>query len=62
MRLDAALTEIREPARPVEILVANAGLTHDQLVLRMSDDDFAAVVDANLTGSYRIAKRVGAGR
>ena len=40
------------------ILVANAGLTHDQLVLRLSDDDFAHVIDANLTGSYRIAKRV----
>ncbi len=56
--LDAALTEIREQHGPVEILVANAGLTRDQLVLRMSDDDFAEVVDANLTGSYRIAKRV----
>jgi 3-oxoacyl-[acyl-carrier protein] reductase len=56
--LDAALAEIREQHGPVEILVANAGLTRDQLVLRMSDDDFAAVVDANLTGSYRIAKRV----
>ncbi len=56
--LDAALAEIREQHGPVEILVANAGLTRDQLVLRMSDDDFAAVVDANLTGSYRITKRV----
>jgi 3-oxoacyl-[acyl-carrier protein] reductase len=56
--LDAALAEIREQHGPVEILVANAGLTRDQLVLRMSDDDFAEVIDANLTGSYRIAKRV----
>ena len=56
--LDAALADIRDQHGPIEILVANAGLTHDQLVLRLSDDDFAAVVDTNLTGSYRIAKRV----
>lgn len=56
--LDAALTDIRDQHGPIGILVANAGLTHDQLVLRLSDDDFAHVIDANLTGSYRIAKRV----
>lgn len=42
---------------PVEVLVANAGITHDGLVLRMSESDFTEVVDANLTGAFRTAKR-----
>ncbi|WP_208027926.1 3-oxoacyl-ACP reductase FabG [Rhabdothermincola sediminis] len=42
---------------PVEVLVANAGITVDMLVLRMSDDDFARVLDTNLTGTFRVAKR-----
>jgi 3-oxoacyl-[acyl-carrier protein] reductase len=41
----------------VEILVANAGITKDTLLLRMSEDDFASVVNANLTGAYRVTKR-----
>ncbi len=41
----------------VEILVANAGVTRDQLLAMMSEDDFAAVLDTNLTGAYRVAKR-----
>jgi 3-oxoacyl-[acyl-carrier protein] reductase len=41
----------------VEVLVANAGITRDTLLLRMAEDDFTAVLDTNLTGSYRVAKR-----
>jgi 3-oxoacyl-[acyl-carrier protein] reductase len=42
---------------PVEVLVANAGITRDQLLALMSEDDFADVVNTNLTGAYRVAKR-----
>ena len=57
VQVDAAFAAIEEALGPVEVLVANAGITRDQLVLRMSDDDFAAVVDTNLTGTYRMVKR-----
>ena len=46
---------------PVEILVANAGITDDTLVLRMSEDSFSRVVDTNLTGSWRVAKHAAKG-
>ncbi len=55
--VDAAYSTIEAELGPVEVLVANAGITRDQLVLRMADEDFAAVVDTNLTGAYRMAKR-----
>ena len=55
--LDAAFTTIEEQLGPVEILVANAGITRDNLVLRMSDDDFTSVIETNLTGTYRACKR-----
>lgn len=55
--VDAAFSQIEEQLGPVEILVANAGITRDTLVLRMSEDDFSDVVDANLSGSFRVAKR-----
>lgn len=42
---------------PVEVLVANAGITHDTLLLRMSEDDWTSVVDTNLSGAFRVAKR-----
>ncbi|MFK7918975.1 MAG: 3-oxoacyl-ACP reductase FabG [Ilumatobacter sp.] len=45
----------------VEVLVSNAGVTKDGLLLRMSEDDFASVIDANLTASYRVAKRAAKG-
>ncbi|CAN5493894.1 3-oxoacyl-[acyl-carrier-protein] reductase [soil metagenome] len=45
----------------VEVLVSNAGVTKDGLLLRMSEDDFVSVIDANLTGSYRVAKRAAQG-
>ena len=56
--VDAAVTEIEDKLGPVEILVSNAGITKDGLVLRMSDTDFIDVVDANLTGGFRVARRV----
>ncbi|MEM8707653.1 MAG: beta-ketoacyl-ACP reductase [Actinomycetota bacterium] len=59
--VDAAVSQIEETLGPVEILVSNAGITKDGLVLRMSDDDFTDVVDANLTGGFRVAKRVSKG-
>ena len=55
--VDAAFGAIEAELGPVEILVANAGITKDTLLLRMSEDDFASVIDANLVGAYRVAKR-----
>ncbi len=59
--VDAAFTEVEAAHGPVEVLVANAGITRDQLIMRMSEDDFAAVVDTNLGGSWRVAKRAAKG-
>jgi beta-ketoacyl ACP reductase len=55
--VDAAFTEIEEQNGPVQVLVSNAGITDDTLLMRMSDEQFTRVVDANLSGSYRVAKR-----
>jgi 3-oxoacyl-[acyl-carrier protein] reductase len=55
--VDAAFTAIEAEFGPVEILIANAGITKDTLLLRMSEDDFERVIDTNLTGAYRVAKR-----
>ena len=55
--VDAALTRAEAEHGPVEVVVANAGVTRDQLVLRMTDDDFAAVLDTNLTGAFRVVRR-----
>ncbi len=55
--IDAAFTSVEAELGPVEVLVANAGITKDSLVLRMSEDDFTSVVDTNLTGSFRVVKR-----
>jgi 3-oxoacyl-[acyl-carrier protein] reductase len=55
--VDSAFSAIEERWGPVEVLVANAGITRDGLVLRMSEDAFSEVIDANLTGSFRVAKR-----
>ncbi len=61
-QVDAAFTTIeQEFGGPVEILVSNAGVTRDGLLLRMSEDDFASVIDANLTASYRVTKRAARG-
>lgn len=55
--VEAAFAEIESRLGPVEILVSNAGMTADMLVLRMGVDDFTSVLDANLTGGFRMAKR-----
>jgi 3-oxoacyl-[acyl-carrier protein] reductase len=60
-QVDAAFTAIEEHQGPVEVLVANAGITRDTLVLRMSDEDWSDVIDTNLTGSFRVAKRAAKG-
>lgn len=55
--VDGAFASIEEQLGTVAVLVANAGITQDTLVLRMGEESFSAVVDANLTGSFRVAKR-----
>jgi 3-oxoacyl-[acyl-carrier protein] reductase len=59
--VDAAFTEIEGELGPVEVLVANAGITKDTLLLTMSEDSFRDVLDTNLVGAYRVAKRAGRG-
>jgi 3-oxoacyl-[acyl-carrier protein] reductase len=59
--VEAAFSEIEEKQGPVEVLVANAGITRDTLLLRMSEDDWSAVVDTNLTGTFRVTKRAAKG-
>jgi 3-oxoacyl-[acyl-carrier protein] reductase len=56
-QVDAAVAEVEERLGPVEVLVANAGITRDGLALTMSDDAFAAVVEANLLGTFRVVRR-----
>ena len=56
-QVDAAFAAVEAELGPVEVLVSNAGITKDMLVLRMSDDDFTSVLDANLAGGFRVAKR-----
>jgi 3-oxoacyl-[acyl-carrier protein] reductase len=56
-QVDAAFTVAEQANGPVEVLVANAGVTRDQLLALMSEHDFADVIDTNLTGAYRVAKR-----
>lgn len=55
--VDAAFQEIESIWGPVEVLVANAGITKDTLVMRMTEDDFTSVLDTNLVGAFRVAKR-----
>lgn len=59
--VDAAFKEIEDKLGPVEILVSNAGITNDTLLLRMSESDFTSVIDANLTGAFRVSKRASQG-
>lgn len=56
-QVEEAFAKIEAELGPVEVLVSNAGITRDTLTLRMGTDDFEAVVDANLTGGFRVAKR-----
>ncbi|MGO4613324.1 3-oxoacyl-ACP reductase FabG1 [Nocardia sp. 2YAB30] len=55
--VDRAFTEVEQHQGPVEVLVANAGITDDTLLMRMSEEQFTRVIDANLTGAFRVAKR-----
>ncbi|WP_223163760.1 3-oxoacyl-ACP reductase FabG [Nocardioides humilatus] len=55
--IEAAFAVAEAAHGPIEILVANAGITADTLLLRMSDEDWSSVIDTNLTGSFRLAKR-----
>ena len=57
---DRAFAEVEEHQGPVEVLVSNAGITRDGLLMRMKEEDFTEVVDANLTAAYRVAKRAAA--
>lgn len=56
-QVDAAFKEVEEKQGFVEVLVANAGITDDTLLMRMSEEQFTSVLDANLTGAFRVAKR-----
>jgi 3-oxoacyl-[acyl-carrier protein] reductase len=60
--VDAAFTEAQEKlGGPIEVLVANAGVTKDGLLMRMSDDDWDTVIDTNLAGAFRCARRASTG-
>jgi 3-oxoacyl-[acyl-carrier protein] reductase len=59
--VDAAFAEVEAAHGPVEVLVSNAGITKDTLLLRMSESDFTSVIDANLTSAYRVCKRAAQG-
>jgi 3-oxoacyl-[acyl-carrier protein] reductase len=56
-QVDAAFREVEDAHGAVEVLVSNAGITDDTLLMRMGEEQFVRVVDANLTGAYRVAKR-----
>ncbi len=58
--VDRAFTEVEEAQGPVEVLVSNAGITRDGLLMRMKEEDFTEVLDANLTAAYRVSKRAAA--
>ena len=61
-QVDAAFAAVEEEfGGPVEVLVSNAGITRDGLLLRMGEDDFGAVIDANLTAAFRVTKRAAQG-
>ncbi|HIY64763.1 MAG TPA: beta-ketoacyl-ACP reductase [Candidatus Agrococcus pullicola] len=59
--VDAAFSEIEEKLGPVEVVVANAGITRDTLLMRMSEEDFSDVLETNLTGAFRVVKRANKG-
>jgi 3-oxoacyl-[acyl-carrier protein] reductase len=56
-QVDQAFKEVEAEHGPVEVLIANAGVTRDTLLLRMTEEDFTSVVDTNLTGAFRVVKR-----
>jgi len=57
VEVDAAFAAVEEKFGAVQVLVSNAGVTKDLLLLRMSENDFTSVIDANLSGAYRVCKR-----
>ncbi len=59
--VDAAFSDVERAHGPVEVLVANAGITRDQLLLRMTDEEFEDVLDVNLTGTFRCVRRASKG-
>jgi 3-oxoacyl-(acyl-carrier-protein) synthase III len=59
--VDAAFAAVEAEFGPVEVLVSNAGVTNDGLLLRMSEGDFTSVIDANLTAAFRVTKRASQG-
>ena len=59
--VETAFATVEEEHGAVEILVANAGITRDQLIMRMSEDDFSNVIETNLAGSWRVARRASKG-
>lgn len=60
-QVEAAFATIEKELGPVEVLVANAGITRDTLLMRMKDDDWNAVIDTNLTGTFRVVRRASRG-
>ena len=60
-QVEAAFVEVEQAQGPVEVLVANAGVTRDTLLLRMGEEDWSAVIETNLTGTFRVAKRAAKG-
>src|SRR5215475_13750597 len=60
-QIDAAFSEVEDAHGPVEVLVANAGITDDTLLMRMGEEQFTRVIDANLGGAYRVARRAARG-
>ncbi len=59
--IDAAFTQVEAALGPVEVVIANAGITRDMLLMRMSDEDFTEVIDTNLSGAFRVVKRASKG-
>jgi len=59
--VDTAFTAVEAELGPVEVVVANAGITKDMLLMRMTEEDFTSVVDTNLTGTFRVVKRASKG-
>ncbi|MGL4339820.1 MAG: beta-ketoacyl-ACP reductase [Rhodoglobus sp.] len=55
--IDAAFTEVEAKLGPVEVVIANAGITRDTLLIRMTEEDFTDVIDTNLSGTFRVVKR-----
>lgn len=59
--VDAAFSQVEAEYGPVEVVVANAGITKDTLLMRMSDEEFDTVVETNLGGAFRVVKRASKG-